>query len=249
MIETIQKIFKNDIMYYVIVPLAVSLLEWIKNGHDIRMKNKELGFWMKKYKIVTTFIDAVMKMYKRLTIIFVLSFIINKCISIWFGTFISHIVVNILYFSIGSIFVFMTWKESTIKAEFLTNGKQKKILILALYFIFGFICLIDVLEKYTFVWEGVFFIMLIVWLIFLVKYSDKAFVLEKPYADIYVKGSEMAEFTEARSITKQGEWIIARRYLHGFEEEIRIKESDIVRIDYYGEPLILVQKSKIFKRG
>ena len=41
---------------------------------------------------------------------------------------------------------------------------------------------------------------------------------------------------------KHGDWIIVNRYINGLNEEIRIKEGDIVRIDYYGDPRIIVDK-------
>ena len=72
--------------------------------------------------------------------------------------------------------------------------------------------------------------------------------MDNRYADIYVKGSEKAAVAEAGSIKKQGEWIIVKRYVNGYEEELRIRESDIVRIDYYGDPLIWPDKHRLFKK-
>ena len=67
-------------------------------------------------------------------------------------------------------------------------------------------------------------------------------ILDNRYADIYIKDNEKAEQAAAGTIKKQGDWIIVRRYIHEYEEEIRIKEEDIVRIDYYGEPIIFIRK-------
>ena len=50
MVQTVEKILKSEIMYYVIVPFVIVFLGWIKNGYDLKVKNKELGYWMKKYK-------------------------------------------------------------------------------------------------------------------------------------------------------------------------------------------------------
>lgn len=79
-------------------------------------------------------------------------------------------------------------------------------------------------------------------------YCDVVFILDNRYADIYVKGSERARFAEAGSIKKLGEWIIVNRYANGYDEEIRIKESDIVRIDYYGRQMLMVEKRKLFQK-
>lgn len=102
--------------------------------------------------------------------------------------------------------------------------------------------------KYASIVEIIFGILLFVWVICLFNYCDIAFILDNRYADIYVKGSERAQFAEAGSIKKHGEWIIVNRYVNGYDEEIRIKESDIVRIDYYGGPMIMVERRKLFKK-
>lgn len=246
MIEAVQKILKSEIMYYVIVPLAIVVLNWIKNWLDVKGKNKELGYWMKKCKRVTTFVDIAMKMYKRLAVIFfVIIFIIFFVFSTT-GELLRCIMSGILYFIFGGAVVFQTWRETHTRVEFMTNGKCKKILILALYFIFGFALFGKMFGN---ILEIAFLTVLFIWACFLLKYSDVVFVIEKPYADIYVKGSEKAEHAEAGNIIKQGEWIIVSRYINGIEEEIRIRESDIARIDYYGKPMIFMGKRKLFKRG
>lgn len=76
----------------------------------------------------------------------------------------------------------------------------------------------------------------------LVKCMDMVYILDKSCADIYVNGAETVKCVYAGSIRKNGNWIYVDRYIEDYYEEIRIKESEIVRIDYYGEPLIDVRK-------
>ena len=89
------------------------------------------------------------------------------------------------------------------------------------------------------------------WACCVVECCDVAYIIDKSYADIYVKNSEAIKYIEAGNIKKQGEWIIVNKCVDEMIQEIRIRESDIARIDYYGEPIIRVNKRKLsdlFKR-
>ena len=46
--EILLKIFDSEIMYYVVIPIVIVLLGWVKNERDLKEKNKELGYWMLK---------------------------------------------------------------------------------------------------------------------------------------------------------------------------------------------------------
>lgn len=153
-----------------------------------------------------------------------------------------------LFITINAIITFRNCKSYNSKIEFWQDGKLKRKLAITLYLIYAISLLADISEKYSWIVEGIFIILLMVWIICLLNYCDVAFILDNRYADIYVKGSERAQFAEAGSIRKHGEWIIVNRYVNGYDEEIRIKESDIVRIDYYGEPMITVEKRNLFSK-
>ncbi len=59
--EFLLKIFSSEIMYYVVVPIVVVFLGWIKSGRDIKEKNKELGYWMMKCRKLVTFPDIAFR--------------------------------------------------------------------------------------------------------------------------------------------------------------------------------------------
>ena len=132
--------------------------------------------------------------------------------------------------------------------ELWKDGEKKRLLIITLYMIYGIPFFLELYGKCTWIIEAIFCVLLSIWAICLFNFYEVAFILDNRYADIYVKGSEQAQFAAAGSIKKQGEWIIVNRYINEYDEEIRIKESDIVRIDYYGGPIIIVEKSKWLKR-
>ena len=46
--EILLKIFDSEIMYYVVIPIVIVLLGWVKNERVLKEKNKELGYWMLK---------------------------------------------------------------------------------------------------------------------------------------------------------------------------------------------------------
>ena len=218
--EILLKIFDSEIMYYVVIPIVIVLLGWVKNERDLKEKNKELGYWMLKCRKIPTFPDIMIKTYKMMAINLLITLVAKKMLCYWKG----------VIFSYNS------------KIEFWQDGKLKRKLAITLYLIYAISLLADISEKYSWIVEGIFIILLMVWIICLLNYCDVAFILDNRYADIYVKGSERAQ------LRKYGEWIIVNRYVNGYDEEIRIKESDIVRIDYYGEPMITVEKRNLFSK-
>lgn len=221
------KIFDSGIMYYVVMPLAIVFLGWAKNEHDTKQKNVELGYWMMKCKRLDGFDNIALCIYKKLAIDFLVMQIVRLGVFLWKGNLISYIVSGVLYFFVGALIIIFTFKNVKTKVEFWKNGKEKRILIILLYLIYGTQFLGLYYEKYTGVAEILFIVEIISWMYFLYKYSDVEFILDNRYADIYVKGSEKAAVAEAGSIKKQGEWIIVKRYVNGYEEELRIRERGL----------------------
>ena len=246
MIEILLKILKSETMYYVAIPLIVVFLNWIKNGYDVYKRNKELGYWELKCRKLPTFLDIIMKMYLWMAINSGIMQGIRIGLSLWKSEIYSYILTGIMQLAVNLFIVFLICRDKKIKIEFWTNGTEKKILIGALYVIYGVAFFAELFIKFKYVIELAFTVSLIVWIFFLFKYSDVAFILDNRYADIYIKGSNVAEFAEAGSMDKRGEWVIVNRYINDYDEEIRIKESDIVRIDYYGGPMIAIAKRKLF---
>lgn len=245
MVEILLKIIKSE-TYSIISPLILVLLGWIKNGYDVKEKNKELGYWKLRYRKVCTFMNIAMKIYTWMALNFGVMQGIRKAISIWKDDLLSYILIGCLYLAINFLILFLNCRDVKTKIEFWTNGKSKKRLVGVLYIILGGGFFIELFDRYEYVFELIFGISLIVWMFYLFSSTDVAYILDNRYADIYVRGSDKAEFAEAGSIRKKGEWIIVNRYVNGFDEEIRIKESDIVRIDYYGDPVFLLMKQKLF---
>lgn len=246
--ELLIKILNSNIMFYVVIPVITVILQWVKNAYDIKAKNKELGYWVKKYRKLETFIIVIMRLYKRLAFISLLAILIRIILGLYIDKYSSYTLIGVIYGVICIIIISKEWKKPMLQAEFLSNGKAKKLLIIGLCLIYAVCFLVaDIDNEYNWLYEIIFIVALIIWMFYLYKYSDVAFILDKSYADIYVKGSEKAEYAAAGTIKKKGEWIIVRRYINGYEEELRIKESDIVRIDYYGDPIVIVHKMHFFK--
>lgn len=240
-------IFNNEVMYYVIVPIVVVLLGWLKNKNDLKVKNKELGYWKIKCRREATFIDIVMQYYKAMLICMIITNVIKTVYDFMKMPKGMYIFLEILYLSVNALMAILILNSTTAKVELLKKGKEKIIFVFGLWFIFGIPLFTDIHSINNVVIKVVFIILLVGWMILLFNSCDTAFILDNRYADIYIKGCEQAQLAEAGSIMKRGDWIIVNRYIHGYEEEIRIKESDIVRIDYYGDPLIMVKKAKLFK--
>jgi hypothetical protein len=242
------KIFNNDIMYNIIVPIVLILLGWIKNKHDLKEKNKELGYWIMKWKRFPTYVDVLYNIYIRMAISLVIMLVVMLAIYYAKGTTALYVVLGSFYFSINALITFCFYRGIKSKVEFWKNGKQKRLLTITLYIIFEMPFFIQLNNKYNFILEVIFSILLFIWALCLHKYCDVAYILDNRYADIYIRGNEKTQSAEAGSIKKYGEWIIVHRYVNGYDEEIRIRESDIVRIDYYGGPMIVLEKQKLFQK-
>lgn len=241
----LRRIFHNETMYYVVVPIVIVLLQWLKNKCDLKKKNKKLGYWKIKYRALTTFLDIIMKNYKIMLVCLVIAWLIKVIFNFMGMPKLVFYILEIIYLGINGLATVLVWRSARAKVELLKNGKKKMIFVFILWLIYGFALVADVHNTNPAVMQSVFIISLSVWAIILFKCCDRAVILDNSYADIYIKGSECAQFVEAGSIMKHGDWIIVNRYINGLNEEIRIKEGDIVRIDYYGDPRIIVDK-KIF---
>ena len=68
--EILLKIFDSEIMYYVVIPIVIVLLGWVKNERDLKEKNKELGYWMLKCRKIPTFPDIDIKFMVNLDYLF-----------------------------------------------------------------------------------------------------------------------------------------------------------------------------------
>lgn len=240
MIQKLLKIINSELMYYVAIPLIILFLNWIKSVIDIKGKNKELGYWKMKYRKIHTFRDIVMKIYIYMTINLFVMYCLTKVFSLTENRNSIYVFLWSIYIIINTLIVFTVCKSAKTKTEMLSNKKIKIILVIAIYIIFESAFLeyfYTELKIYIDIAVG---IALTVWIFFLYKYSDSVYVLDNQYADIYIKGSEKAEFAIAGNMKKKGDWVIVHKYVNGYLEEIRIKEDDIVRIDYYGGPIIIV---------
>lgn len=217
-------------------------LEWIKSHYDLKKENKSLGYWTIKFREISTFKEIAIKAYKRLAIILFFSIVIAQVLALWSKNNFSIVVASLFYFFVGAIYIILVMRNRKIKVEFLAKGKEKKRLLFSLYLIFGMVMVISGNKKHENLISVFFVVVLLIWVCYLFRYSERAMILDNRYANIYVRNSETAEFAEAGSIKKQGKWIIVKRYVNGFDEEIRIRENDIIRIDYYGGPIVIVEE-------
>lgn len=243
--EMFFRIFSSGIMYYVVVPIMLLLLGWIKSNNDLKEKNKELGYWMLKCRRLPTFPDFALRNYIMILVNLIVMLLVRRVISLKIGKTFSYIICGSLYFALNVLIILKNSRSIDVKMEFWKNGKEKKVLTIILYIIYAIPFFLELYGRYTAIIEIVFIILLLVWALWIFNYYDVIFILDNKYANIYVKGSEQAQVAEAGTIKKRGEWIYVNRYVNGYKEELRIKESEIVRIDYYGEPLIMVKKPKL----
>lgn len=235
-----QRIFKSEIMYYVIVPVCLLLFERINSWYEIKNENRKMGYWKIKIKRAPSFYTIAINLYKLMMINLLIMDIIKYISCFWIKKALSYIIISIIYIIINTLIVVYIAKQPKTKIALLTNQRTKQILMGILWFIFNIVFFLEIIPKYKYIIELIVGIALIRWFIFLSKYADTTFILDKSYADIYINGSEAVKGIYAGSMRKKGGWIYIDRNIEGFDEEIRIKESEIIRIDYYGEPIFYI---------
>ena len=71
--------------------------------------------------------------------------------------------------------------------------------------------------------------------------ADKVITYDVTYANIYICGEEPIKYVMVDDIEKHGSWISIVKYGKYGYQEIKIKESQIERIDYFGDPLLVVE--------
>lgn len=151
--EILLKIFDSEIMYYVVIPIVIVLLGWVKNERDLKEKNKELGYWMLKCRKIPTFPDIIIKIYKMMAINLLITLVAKKMLCYWKGVVFSYIICGIWYLGINAIITFRNCKSYNSKIEFWQDGKLKRKLVITLYLIYAISLLADVSKKYSWIVE------------------------------------------------------------------------------------------------
>lgn len=234
--SVISKVLDSSVTHYVFIPIIILVAGWIKNACDKKKENKKIGCWLKTYRKPRGFYNMMWRFYISLGVSLFFTVMVREICK---KESIPNIIFVAAYLAISAIIMLIIWKRPVMKSEFLSNGTAKKILIIALYIIYGVYCIMGADCTIALI---LFAVGILLWGFFLYKYSDVTYVFENKYADIYIRGNDKIEAVSTMTIRKNGNWIIANRIINECKEEIRIREDDIVRVDYYGEPIIINKK-------
>lgn len=245
MLETLKKVFTNEVMYYVIVPVISLLFGWIKSWYDIRIQNKKMGYWKAKVRREPSFYNIAMKLYKCMLFNLLLMTIIQFGFSKIMDKTKSILCIGLIYVVINTIIIICTISKSTTKIELWTDKKVKYSFLITIFLIFDVVFFLEIIPASLYIIEIIYFLSLMTWFYLLNKCTDRIYILDKSHADIYIEGAEPVKYIIVGSIRKWGSWIYVNRFIDGYYEETRIKESQIVRIDYYGEPIIILEPPAI----
>lgn len=236
--ELIRENLTSDVVYNVAVPIVLLILNWMKNGYDLSKKNRGMGCWKIRYKKGYSFMDIVMNIYKVLVFLLVVVMILRMCMVSLMEKMLAYIITGLIYIILLIVVAYCVSKNSKVKIELWNNGLVKKKLLIVLFILY----IIVFFQEFLYGWiELLWCITVIGWIVLVFKNSDMIFILDKSYADIYVNGNVVAEGVIAGSMRRQGDWVFVAREIEGSFEEVRIREEEITRIDYYGEPVISIE--------
>lgn len=239
-------VLDNNITFYVVVPMLILISPWIKNAYDTSLKNKEIGRWIKTYTKMKNFIDISMKVYKRLGTIFLIALALQLFIDYYINTIIAYATSGMFYIVVVVLWSLNLKRNKLLRIELLTNKEHKMRVLIFLNIIFIVTYILATIDDTYYFSQIVFFILLLAWAIYLLKEYEIVYRLDNKYVDIFVQGNRCLKGIETSSIKKQGVWIYATRCRDGKEENICIKENEIIGANYYGEPSYIIRKVRLF---
>ena len=249
MLEVMLKILDSNVMFYVVIPVILVVLSWIKQAYDDNKRKKEYGIWIKKYERVKTFVVIMLQQYKILAFIFIVALFIFLFLELLYSRICGYIGLGIFYFGGSILWVIYLLNSRWLKVEMLDKKKEKKRMIIFLYFIYTISLLLATVDALFEISYVVFIVLHIVWACILLKEYDLAFKIDNQYVDIYTKECDVTECVEVKTIRKKNGWITGEQYKNGEIHNIQIEESEIKKVDYHGEPVVIVERIRPFKKN
>lgn len=223
----------DNMIYYVIMPVFLLVMQWIKKWRDTKRKNKNSSLWKVNYRVRRPFWEV------SLIFIFVISLIILpfSILSELWNNIYYKIFLQVLCFVIY-IFIFKLMKKITIvRIEFLKCKAGKMFMLLVL----GVIMPLPITYSSRLDVISIWLPLVLGWCSLIYFGSDRIITYDMTYANIYICGEEPIKYVMVDDIEKHGSWISVAKYGKNGYQEIKIKENQIERIDYFGDPLLVVE--------
>lgn len=229
----IEKILNSNITYYIVVPFFILILGWIHNWHD--KKSQSVTIMKGKIRRKCPFFKVYSDFVRKISVYMV-------CVLIAYGFLLSlevlHITVpmwiKILYFSMvcGFGVIDLIFEIKTVRCRIeLLKHKVGKIIVLALteaiYFMPIFM-LNHADDKATLVWG----IALCALVLLVLVFSDHILIYSNKYVSVVLNDGTEIKDIQIDKIKVKRKWMIINKI---GENEIRIRESSVVRINYYGK--------------
>lgn len=231
--DKLKELFLSNTMYYIIVPLFIVLVGWVKNWYDTIHKNAKIGRWKIKYKKECPFFKIGIKMFSNSIGVYESAI----CLVDLLGAYEHREIIAVISCIANLMFMRTYLKEAEIRVEFL-KFKKTKIFIISILIILISIS-IGFMEsmKFLIVWIS----LIGLWFALVYVFSDKVVTYNKRYANIYISGGMLIEQVRIDKMKRQGNWVSFQKIENGKAKEIKIRENLLERIDYFGEPLIVVK--------
>ena len=168
-----------------------------------------MGYWTIKYRTLETFVILALQVYKNLMLLCIGAMLSREIIHIFWENKVIIWGISIGFVLTSVIVVAKAWNKKNMKIEFLNGGKRKKSLLICLLSIFLMSYFFSgIQEKSSYIYTAIWLVLLTVWMIVLLRDAEVGVILDKQYANIYIKDSEKVVNVSAGSIKKKGEWII-----------------------------------------
>lgn len=228
-----QKILNSNVTYYIIVPFFLLFLEWIKNWYDINRKG--IKYALGKHKNICPFFSLYRNFSMGIYLIFCGLMFIYELIEI-FEIKISHLEIYFLCTMniLGIIYLIKKLHEEIYQIELLKYKICKIISFILEELSFSLPIIYLNNQNIAYVWLTI----QIVLLIMVNFFSDHILIYRNRYVAIVIEGGEILKDIQIDKLYVRKRWLIIKEDTNKIIREHRIREEDVVRIDYYGEKYI-----------
>lgn len=234
----IEEILNSNITYYIVVPFFILFLGWIHNWHDKKSQGVTImkGKIRRKCPFFKVYTDFVRKINAYMVCVliaycFLLSLeVLHITVPMW---------IKILYFSMvcGFGVIDLIFEIKTVRCRIeLLKHKVGKIIVLVLTEVIYFMpifMLNHADDKATLVWG----ITLCALVLLVPVFSDHILIYSNKYVSVTLNDGTEIKDIQIDKIKVKRKWMVINKI---GENEIRIRESSVIRINYYGEEYIKV---------
>lgn len=226
--------------------IILKMMEARQRRHYEKVTDRSMIGWIKYGKKEKNYIDMLLQQYAVWTIILLSCLLLHLLFYVNLGKLWARIISMVVHLVCSFIYGKFLWKNDKIR-ECIKIKKKKKIIASVFLYVILFVILYGTMAAvFTNLPMGIFWIMLIGWIIFIMSDWESKYTYENKYTIVNTKEFGTIENVQAWNIKNYNGWISLFVCENGETQERRIKKEDIIGATYYGKPVVVTSNVKFF---